>query len=1154
MYAFFLYLQGKVENLEAQTSQVEILKSKVKKFLDEKRKFEETAKQAQLLLAENKANDIVLQETKNQKKQLEGKTKLLSLDIKELTLQNNSLHATLKNQDTEMAGLKSELAAIREEKEQAAEGSAENGMDSSLVLQLKSQVQEYEKKFMSMEETAGKFDEQQRLTEETTEEFTESIMITKKNDSNQAESLKRIEQQQITILELQSSLDAARSFENSVLTLQKSAGLQDEKINNLKLDFEKLEDEKNSLEQQLFDASEKYSHYESEILSLKENLNQKTALLSEREENINELKNEKKQFIEKLNSQSESYNKIQSEYDKIIKDKDLCELKIQDDCKIIDELQLKLVEFESCNVELKKSVADMSCKLQDALEKNEELNSSVNNEMQLSIVKNVNLQQMEFDVTTLKEQLHERDELVAKLEEDKLSLNQECNQIQTHIDDCMNRIREFNVIISESLFLQDIPFDKEVLVENSSILNKMDAIVSIVENNSLLFKKYSHDLLEEKGELECRIKCFEEDNGNLLSKLECLHSHCASLSSDLKTLKEDHEDLNNKHMSLISTSDEQITMLNNYESEMDSIKKALEDKNNETTSLRSQLDSNKEVIQNIEKRATLNDDKDQQISKLSDEIELLKTEVSNKEKLIEAVELTLEKERDIFKQKLEEGQTLANKLTVATKELTDKNNEINRQIDKLEQQLIMNVVQQSDKYYQLMELLSSVQHLSSNSDTEGKQVISKGDNSMAVNDDFYEQMIICLKVVEENVNKMKSSELVSNTAASQNMAKVETMLMQIKKLELDHATELNQKQQYIENLNKTLEILQKESAACNDSFNKAQENVTLLETRLNAVSDVLKDMNNDKVLLEVQLTQVTEAKNDAYEQVSVSEKEIQSVKEMLLSFQTEYDILKNKLHQVGEDDDAKITELKSSHEKMTEQLKVSRSELQELHKDFETTMCEKVRLSSQVTELSDQLSVASQEHETLLAKLLDISAQEIELNVDGAEVCAKPEKLKNQICRLNEEYGKLKYQLSEVNLTNEKLVQQIRDDCTGSEQLEIQLKKMHSQYEKLRSQSENSTGEFDRLKTEFEKLQIERNKLLKSNDELSLTTNTCLKELTNKTDDCKQLQQDKETLKQQFEETKKQFELCAVELTSLKTTTQEFEDKLKVLCSLAAPS
>ena len=220
--------------MEAQNSQVEILKNKCKKLLDEKRQLEENVNHAKNLIAENKANEIIYQETRNQKKVIEENAKKLTQEIKELSMKNKSMETTVQTQTEEIEDLKKTLMVVDEQKTIDME-------------QLQSKVEEYRNKSQNLEEIVTQFRKNSHSSE-TTEEITESIVVIEKKTIGQEENLKKIEELQKTMID--KSTDEEQKVQDiSIECLHKTLEEKDQEILKLISDIEKQDEEKNNLEQ-----------------------------------------------------------------------------------------------------------------------------------------------------------------------------------------------------------------------------------------------------------------------------------------------------------------------------------------------------------------------------------------------------------------------------------------------------------------------------------------------------------------------------------------------------------------------------------------------------------------------------------------------------------------------------------------------------------------------------------------------------------------------------------------------------------------------------------------------------------------------------------------------------------------------------------------
>ncbi|CAH2354618.1 putative nucleoporin Nup211p [[Candida] railenensis] len=654
-------------------------------------------------------------------------------------------------------------------------------------------------------------------------------------------------------LELDSLRKELRISEKQVDEFSSIAKSAEEALGNLTSAFE---DYKVESERQRRDLLAEKTNLQNEISNLNESLKHaKDQILSQNDSHTKEL--------DALRNESQGFKLKADAYDELQKDYEVKLTNIGNDLQV----QIKLA-------------GDFQTKFQSELKKNEELNEVI---------------------AKLKSDSANVDELIN-------NLKSELDEVKTELSDKLNAIEEVKEnsqaeIAKNASKLQDLQTQNQILLNQLQLQKNGSSEGVDADESEGSLRQVVNYLRHEKDSAEAKLGVKVEEQTRLELKLKHINLELESTKSDLrKALSSSNElsDLSKEHEKLL----EQLQQLNILRES----NTTLRNENNENIGkiqkltveleiVRKQLDPLQKQIVSLKTEGEV---KDQSVKLISEEMERLKTRVSNninnnnqKSDSISSTEFeALKNENETLKKSNNElGQTI--------KELKDK-------VESSELE-VKNMKEENEKLDVRFNKLK----------VEAQDKLKRRAGEVKDLKDTIEQLKANLEKTEQSLIETQKTPTEGATNASSSAA-VEELKSKFDEVEKEKSRLVKE--------NNDLNLRLKKAEASTAEFNKLKEEY---EAKLKSANDASKDNSEQSKRLE----QEYQAKHDEL---------YQTIKEKLEKENAE--ALKEHISKI-EGSDAVREELKKQFEEESQKLK------EEFAKDLEKTRTETRKLSEKTTEL-----------------------------------------------------------------------------------------------------------------------------------------------------------------------------------------------------------
>lgn len=656
-----------------------------------------------------------------------------------------------------------------------------------------------------------------------------------------------------TSLELDSLRKELRISEKQVDEFSSIAKSAEEALANLTSAFE---DYKVESERQKRDLLAEKTNLENEILNLNESLKHaKDQILSQDDSHTKEL--------ETLRNESQRFRLKADAYDELQKD---YEVKLSN---IGNDLQVQI-----------KLAGDFQTKFQLELKKNEELNTVIS--------------QLKSESTSV-------DELIN-------SLKSELDEVKTELLDKLNAIEEVKENSQEEIAknaskLQDLQTQNQILLNQLQLQKNGSSEGADGDESEESLRQVVNYLRHEKDSAEAKLGVKIEEQTRLELKLKHINLELESTKSDLrKALSSSNElsDLSKEHEKLL----EQLQQLNILRESNTTLRNENNENIGKIQKLTVELEVVKKQLDPLQKQIvslkTEGEVKDQNVKLISEEMERLKTRVSNynnnNNQETDSISST---EFEALKNENETLKKSNNEFGLTIKELKDK-------IDSSELE-IKSMKEENEKLEVRFNKLK----------VEAQDKLKRRAGEVKDLKDTIEQLKVNLEKTEQLLSETQKEPTEGATDPSSSAA-VEELKSKFNEVEKEKLRLLKE--------NNELNARLKKAEASTAEFNKLKEEY---EAKLKSASDSSKDNSEQTKKLEQQY----QAKHDEL---------YKTIKEKLEKENAE--ALKEHISKI-EGSDAVREELKKQFEEESQKLK------EEFAKDLEKTRTETRKLSEKTTEL-----------------------------------------------------------------------------------------------------------------------------------------------------------------------------------------------------------
>ncbi|XP_047740894.1 GRIP and coiled-coil domain-containing protein 2 [Hyalella azteca] len=1218
-------LLGKIENLEAQTSQIEVLKTKCKKLLDEKSKWEETTKQAKAILAEKKANEIILEESKNRQKQLEETTKQLTTEIKQLRLECKEKQTRMDDKEKIIDNLKHELTVIQESKEINDEGEyhqnpaeADDGKEV-IITELKCKTLELEKKCDEYERILSDIKEKGEATE-ITEEITECVTV-----SDNGSSMDEILILRARINELERALVESKPLHMPHKSIDYALEQSEALVNELREKIEKHEEEKNNLEQMVFDANEKYALYDGEIQALKaQTETQAVRIIATSEENERlkqELlveKNSNRELAEQLKrTQTKNYEdesaivNLNQEIETLQQSLRNTERALKNDLTAAEDMLAaradKMTALEDKVALLTKNLEKLENENKLHLDKIASLLNEVQNES--ACVK---------DTTESLETMREENKKLTKTVENYAS------QIQSmeHRLSCITENFKLCFCAEDSKFPAVSSILSQNLASDISAEGKEDDLLGQMNAILLAFEK--------QASLNSTLQKANEDKiSDLKSHIDALKNYKHELLNQIITLRDttskDAEEIRIAHSEALELSAQEKMKALEEVALLQHKLNSFECSSAETSALQEQVElGNKEIVELKDKLRVDNEDFVRKLQGLEMELkqerelkESLNEKLAEIEDEVKATGMKIQDDKDEFLKQIDNLSKENEQLSCKWKALEEECEDLKRQREEdltfkeeMEKEVseVKNFLKEKEQTCE--DLKSKVQELEESITEKNHELLSRKHELQILRD----QLALSSESSEETARKFTELEckLFESKSRIETLEKLDlerqvaadNVKQELEKVRNEFEAKLGDLQTENSNLTCQLEAIKEEKNRCNEDLRHKIAEMSSLKAENDFANEKLRVETAEKNELDSKLKSVLEEKENLSSKVSELREKILAVEQenerLILemsqaeledeqkveALSSEKEAMSEKFVAIETENVNNLKKLKQAHatnERLTEQLRVlqernvqssqiihdlenSKIELHDKLKKLEEDNISNLKASEVAKELEEKLKYFEEASVNNEEKLHSLKQKSDELISENAALKERllnasqdSEKFTPEIVALNAEREKLLQkaemyvkQNEELAKKSDELVKENEELTKKSDELVKKNEELTEKKNELVKENEELTKKSDGLVEKNEELTKKSDELVKKNEELTVTSEICLKELSAKSDECKQLEEELQALKTAHEQAKERLvkeerELKAAneQVTALTAQCKECSDALQ---------
>ncbi|KAG7153296.1 GRIP and coiled-coil domain-containing protein 2-like [Homarus americanus] len=526
-------LEERVENLQAQVGQVDILKTKCKKLLDEKSTLEEELKRQQKLVAkgikiqgelntlkeEKKASEIILESTKNDKKCLEDRARSLESQVLKLKKLNEEIVISSKKDQDRIHELENNLKehdmlipcsedSLKESQEKILKLEQEKQSLKDINTELKKESEAAESDVNTLREELRVEAERKKQLEQHLEE----LEAQKRNElANTTGELNNLKQK---LLEIEKS-NEQKDSELQILLQEKSyieKSMQDE-IQNFKLKEELLRQEKTQSEGKLEELHVDVENLQGKLNAMEEKLEKSNTCNREVMEKVSNLEREKNDVTEQLKNENNRLNEqliqIDNEHSNLIKNNSRCE-----------ELTAQVDELNNEKNKLLETCEDLENKLShirenlDIVQKEKinldvEFSKSVSALEKTAVEEKARADQLATDIKELKSQNTEFTSRVEQLQNEAENMKTFSDILQNTGISLTSVCREVYPMLSKNL----LPADQEDLVA------KLQSVQEVLI--TALSKKDRFKSGEDVQHLIVALEQIQDHSKNLIHSRDC---------------------------------------------------------------------------------------------------------------------------------------------------------------------------------------------------------------------------------------------------------------------------------------------------------------------------------------------------------------------------------------------------------------------------------------------------------------------------------------------------------------------------------------------------------------------------------------------------------------------------------------------------------
>ncbi|XP_066969678.1 GRIP and coiled-coil domain-containing protein 2-like isoform X4 [Macrobrachium rosenbergii] len=930
-----LALEETVENLEAQNGQVDILKTKCKKLLEEKTTIEEELQKYQKIVAksiklegevkllkeEKKADAIILESSKSEKKKLEEKLKVLEsqvaslqkeregekhkevdqIKIKELEdevckhkSQISSSETVLKEAQEKVHTLQKEIDCLKEKLEVASQSSESTNHELSL---LKDELQTMAESNKCLQ---GEVEHVKLENEDIHQKY--SLQI----DEMKAELLKASTESTLKDTKEQELLEGKMQ--------------SDEKLKQLKVENTKLEEQIGILQRQLNEKSEQNANFDEK---LKEKCNE----VNEINEKLKKMENERVHLVDRNKSFSEKIEeleKLQDELYSISEEKSelikRCE-NLESDVRLQREHLKNVEKQEECLKDvISKYENEANVKLKDDEKQKETvelLTSEIKDLKSLNDKLSESVKQLENDVKNSESTLTD-------IESSGNSLMMVCRKLYPLSQSRLSTESDVGQVMKGILELLNSVASKQL---ESGYEERFDNVLESLDKFQRHFKgKLS---LYSESDWDVHAECFEKLSNSLINFSNSVTVALESSTERSSQFESIFLELALVYRKFCDNLKQECFQLSRLRKELDIIneeklvfEKKLMDSSNDKCVLEKKLDETERKLSTSDKRCA--EFENQIASGDSEKTEVVK---SLQEQLF-ALRQENEKLSEAFKEISAAKDNLENSLEKQTLQL----NKICAEHDSV-LQAKKTVETEKESFENMLETLKSQSATKEKSLLDEKQNLEKKLTILSE-----EKITLEREFASLNVDKKKMED--NNSKEKQAISEKATDLLKEKDTWEREAKKLEQENQK----------LREDSAQLQKKIDDLGNDVCQMKDKIKSVEENHKTLKNEKDNFEKSFK---EAENQNIQLNSSLEASSGRCEELLSEL--------NEMNKVLRERGERISRLEASNKEKTEQLEATKNQLVELQNKMSSSEAELASKQEQLQTITEKLQSYSSE-------------------------------------------------------------------------------------------------------------------------------------------------------------------------------------------------
>ncbi|GLH01771.1 Protein lava lamp [Gryllus bimaculatus] len=681
--------------------------------------------------------------------------------------------------------------------------------------------------------------------------------------------------------------------------------------------------------------------------------------------------------------------------------------------------------------------------------------------------KNVVIQNLEEKNQKSTQEIHEKEEIISKLRQDKENICAEleswkfqCEEKESNISTLSDKI-ESNLQFQDSIIGQLVSQNKDLQCDLNVTVDKFQVEASHADENRVVL---INQILQMEKELSSlKIALHNKDEEIVFFKEAC--TKLPDLEEEKKSLEENKAQIEEKNQELIKEILKKEDELTELSLKLDDLSKSLEIKNEHIEMGSIKFKELEQIIVTKEMQVTALEDR---LSNLQNSWSALEAKLQEREAFIESLEQELAKSH-AYQQHLEEG---LSSIEERRRSIENKFAALGEQLQESDRIKVEAEEHEGELAYRLAALASSEEVLRKRLETLNENCVelSQKISELTLENEELKRNIVNadnnFKLANKEIERLSLCE----ASYQHTLETIEKLEEDLKKRTIDFERTIREKEQqssqYAENLeldmrnlNKQIEVLETEKRSVmehcetlNDMKMNLEDDIETLQEKVDAYQSKILELQGIIQQKESEWNSLMIVKQDEIVALKKTIEKLESELSNTVSIPRDIHSVAVQTHDNSRDNSSSIEDLKSELETVSKQLAQREEELLSYQnrllqlqfssggsRSVESGETERRELESSVMELQEKLSHKDDQVAELRAVLETANAEMSNMQFQLASSCKKIEEMSSEMCNLHEIVKSKDSQLQEQ-------MEQI-SHITSSNRLSQQLEYINSDYQ-----------------------------------------------------------------------------------------------------------